>query len=360
MKRIAVIVSNDIATDQRMERICTSLAESGYNVEIVGRNQRTSINLISKPYKQTRLDLWFKHGVLFYLELNLRLIFRLLFTRVDIVYAVDADTLIAGSILKLFKNIKLVFDAHELFSEVPELEGRKLKKKVWQLVEKFGIQWFTDARITVSGSVAIYYTGLYGKNFTVVKNCPYSSKNKAGETSEKFILYQGALNEGRGLETLILAAKSLDLNIKIAGTGDLDEKLRKLVLQNGLEQKVVFLGKLLPESLKEITGTAWLGYNLLEKKGLSYFYSLSNKTFDYMQAGVPQLISPFPEYQAINEIYPYALELDLQVNSIVTAISKLKEDIVLYQKLKQGALDASVVYCWENEREILRKVILSL
>lgn len=360
MKKIIVTVSNDIATDQRMERICTSLVESGFDVEIVGRNQITSVNLVPKPYKQSRLDLWFKYGVLFYLELNIRLVFRLLFTKVDILYAVDADTLIAGSFLKLFKKIKLVFDAHELFSEVPELEGRNLKKKVWQLVEKFGIQWFSDGRLTVSKSVAEYYARLYGKPFTVVKNCPYTSKHQAGETTEQFILYQGALNEGRGLEALILAAVSLDLNIKIAGTGDLDEKLKEMVLHHGLEKKVVFLGRLVPERLKEITGTAWLGYNLLEKKGLSYYYSLSNKTFDYMQAGIPQLISPFPEYQAINQVYPYALESEPEVNSIIEVVKKLKEDTVLYQKLKQGALEASGVYCWENEREILRKVILSL
>lgn len=360
LKKIIVTVSNDIATDQRMSRICGTLSESGFQVEIIGRKLKSSLDLASKPYKQTRLKLLFTKGVAFYLELNFRLFLRLLFQKADIIYSVDADTLIAGSLIRITKQVKLVFDAHELFSEVPELENRGVKKKVWQIVEKIGIQNFADLRLTVSNSVASHYTKLYNKDFIVVRNCPSASGFVQSEKKDPYILYQGALNEGRGLEALISASKQIEVQVKIAGSGDLEEKLKNLVKEGGLEKKVIFLGKVLPEDLKEITQNAWLGYNLLEKKGLSYYYSLSNKTFDYMHAGVPQLIPDFPEYIAMNQKHNFGIVAKPIISSIVDTVHLLQKDSSLYEQLKQGSVNGAKIFSWEKEKEILLKAFLTM
>jgi len=360
LRRIIVIVSNDISTDQRMSRICGTLHENGYQVELIGRKLKASPDLTSKPYIQTRLKLFFTKGVVFYLELNFRLFLRLLFQKTDIVYSVDADTLVAGSWIKIVRKVKLVFDAHELFSEVPELENRGIKKKVWQMVEKLGIQSFADLRITVSDSVASHYTSLYGKDFIVVRNCPSALSFIPRDKKEQYILYQGALNEGRGLEALIMASKHIEMIVKIAGSGDLEEKLKNLVIENGLEKKVVFLGKVMPENLREITQNAWLGYNLLEKKGLSYYYSLSNKTFDYMHAGVPQLIPDFPEYSLLNQTHNFGLVAESEISSIVNAVQLLQKNSILYDQLKQGSIHCAKTCIWEKEKEILLKAFLIL
>ena len=353
LKKVIVTVSNDIVTDQRMARICNTLVQNGYQLEIIGRVLKTSPNLTPKTYKQTRLKLWFNKGIAFYVELNLRLFLKLLFQKADLIYTVDADTLVAGSLIKIFKKVKLVFDAHELFSEVPELEGRTFKKKLWQIVEKNGIQRFADLRITVSESVALHYKTLYSKSFIVVKNCPLKLTYQPKETREPYILYQGALNEGRGLEALIMASKHIDMSVLIAGSGDLDEKLKTIVKENGVEKKVLFLGKLLPEKLIEITANAWLGYNLLEKKGLSYYYSLSNKTFDYIQAGIPQLMPSFPEYIQLNQKFEIGVLTEPLAESIVTTVNSLIKNHELYLHLKQESLKAAKIYVWENEEEKL-------
>ena len=168
-KKIIVTVSNDIVTDQRMERICTSLSDMGFAVEIVGRKLKGSFPLIAKNYKQSRIKLGFIKGPLFYKELNLRLLFYLLAKKPDIVYSVDADTALAGVWAKKLIKSKLIFDAHELFSEVPELQNRGLIKRIWQGIEKL-IILKADVRITVSESVAKHYSSKYNKPFEVIRN----------------------------------------------------------------------------------------------------------------------------------------------------------------------------------------------
>lgn len=350
-KKITVTVSNDIVTDQRMERICSALVAMGFEVEIVGRKLPGSFPLGTKEYKQSRLKLLFKKGPLFYAALNVRLLFYLLATKPDIVYSVDADTALAGVWTKKLIKSKLIFDAHELFSEVPELQNRGGIKRIWQWIEKL-IILKSDIRITVSESVANHYSSKYNKPFEVIRNISRSKTHLTAGPTEKYILYQGALNEGRGLEQLIEAGRSLDIKIKIAGDGDITEKLKQMANGN-----VEFLGKLLPDELEKITSNAWLGYNLLDNKSLSYFYSLSNKTFDYLQAGIPQLMPDFPEYSQLNEKWNFGLIVGLSSVEIVKNVNQLLADQSLYKSLRGNAEKAGKVLTWEYEEGKLETII---
>ncbi|MGE5108750.1 MAG: hypothetical protein ACM3H8_14495, partial [Sphingobacteriales bacterium] len=67
MKKIVFTVTNDLNYDQRMIRICTSLANVGYEVLLVGRNRKQSSPLDPKPYYQKRLSCWFQKGKGFYI-----------------------------------------------------------------------------------------------------------------------------------------------------------------------------------------------------------------------------------------------------------------------------------------------------
>ncbi|MFM9946106.1 MAG: glycosyltransferase [Bacteroidia bacterium] len=358
-KKIIITVSNDIVTDQRMERICSSLTDFGFEVEIVGRKLKNSFSLLPKKYKQSRLKLFFKKGPLFYAGLNLRLLFYLLEAKPDIVYSVDADTALAGIWTKRFLKNKLIFDAHELFSEVPELQNRGMIKCIWQRIEK-RIILKADVRITVSESVANHYSSKYSKPFEVIRNISRAKKTHlVANPKEKYILYQGALNEGRGLEQLIEGSNSIDLKIKIAGDGDKIEKLKKQAIEN-LNGKIEFLGKLMPEELEKITANALLGYNLLDNRSLSYYYSLSNKTFDYMQAGIPQLIPDFPEYRKLNEEWNFGLIVGLTSEEIIKAVTQLMENESIYNLLKENAKKAGRILTWENEEGKLESLIKSL
>ena len=117
-----------------MIRICNALSESGYEVELIGRLKSNSISLTNRSFIQTRLKCWFEKGKLFYLEYNIRLFFYLLFKRNYFLTAIDLDTSIAALLLKFFTSRKFYFDAHEMFTEVPEVIDRKSIQKLYLIL----------------------------------------------------------------------------------------------------------------------------------------------------------------------------------------------------------------------------------
>jgi len=356
LKRIVFTVTNDLTYDQRMQKICRSLAGDGYSIELVGRERDFSIPLTKEPFEQTRLKCIFNKGKLFYLEYNIRLLIYLTFSQFDAACAIDLDTIAPVCIIGKLKGSKLIYDAHEYFTEVPEVVRRPTVQKVWQWVERTFVPKF-DLLYTVSESLADLFHQKYNKPVSVIMNAPVlveGATNYPTTKNPKFILYQGALNEGRGLEHLIDAMKDIDCTLKLAGEGDLSEQLRNRVKANGVEQKVTFLGFVQPNDLKQLTAEAYIGINLVENIGLSYYYSLSNKFFDYIHAGIPQVCIGFPEYQKLNEKYDVAvLTKDCSKNEISVAVTRLLTDENLYQKLQKNCEVCTRNLNWQQEEQKL-------
>lgn len=353
-KLLIFTVSNDIIYDQRMQRICETLVEAGYDVTLVGRN------LKRKPdkdfvFRTKRLSCFFNSGKLFYAELNIRLFLYLVFQKFDALCAVDLDTAMPVWAAAKLKNKPFGLDAHEYFQEVPEVVNRKHIQKIWERVGRFVIPK-TNFRYTVSPGLAREFKDLYNVEFEVVRNLPKFKPHQAEFPSQPFLLYQGALNKGRGLEALIRAAQHIPIPVKIAGEGDLSQELRALSGSLNLENKVTFLGYLKPEELQELTPNAFLGYNLLENTGLSYYYSLANKFFDYTMAGVPCLNSPFPEYKYLNEKYDIGILTELTENQIVKAVTDLYSNREHYLVISENCLVAAKELNWEKEKQILLEI----
>ncbi len=331
-----------------MQRICTALSERGYDVTLVGRSLKPEKES-DFTFNSKRLRCFFKHGILFYSEFNLRLFFYLLFKKFDGVCAVDLDTAIPVWLASRLKSKKFGFDAHEYFQEVPEVVHRKQVKRTWERIASFVIPK-TDFRYTVSNGLAQEFKNLYRVDFQVIRNLPEFRKSEKKAIHSPFLLYQGALNKGRGLETLIKAAPYLPISIKIAGEGDLSAELRILVSELGLEKNVEFLGYLKPTDLKDVTDQAFLGYNILENIGLSYYYSLANKFFDYTMAGVPCLNSPFPEYVTLQKMYKIGVLTNLTHEDIVNTVTDLCNNQHKYDLLRSQALIAAKELNWEKEK----------
>ncbi len=358
MKKIYFLVSNDLNTDQRMIRICTSLQSRGYNCELVGRQLPQSQPLHQQPFAQHRFKCFFNKGKFFYLELNLRLFFFLLFRKYDAVCAIDLDTILPAYYVAKWRGKKFIYDAHEYFTEVPEVINRPFTKKIWEWVAARTIPNSKYA-YTVCQSLADIFLARYKTSFEVIRNVPFAANSPTvinpieNYPPQPFILlYQGVLNEGRGLAELIEVMPELqNVLLWIAGEGDLSAELRALVKEKNLQDKVLFLGKIAPASLKEKTAAAHLGVNLLENKSFNYYYSLANKCFDYIQAQKPALNMDFPEYQRINSEYKTSLLLpDLHPYTILDAIETLQHDAHLYAELQKNCAEAAQVYTWEREQ----------
>lgn len=356
MKKIIFTVSNDISYDQRMQRICGSLSKNGYRVLLLGRKRKDSIPLNPDDIETQRLNCLFKTGPLFYAEYNFRLFIYLLFTACDIICAIDLDTILPVLLAAKLKKKKCVYDAHEYFTEVPELIGRNVTKKIWNRIASYCIPKM-DKCYTVNDSLSEILSNKYHNVFGIVKNVPLLQPDfEKANKGEKYILYQGAVNAGRGLEELVLAMKSVAINLVIAGDGDITGKVRNLILENQLENKIKITGFLSPEGLLAYTRNAFIGYNLLNKSSESYYYSLSNKFFDYVHAEIPSLSNNFPEYRLVNEKFEVTLLCDLKVKEIIESINLLLEDYKLYNNLVSNCLEAKKVYNWQNEEKHLLDV----
>ncbi|MBI1306100.1 MAG: glycosyltransferase [Bacteroidetes bacterium] len=356
MKKVVSLVINDLSYDQRMQRICGTLASSGYDVTLVGRELPESVALTGKPFNQKRLKCRFKKGPFFYLEYNLRLFFLLFRLKPEIINSVDADTLFAVRMYRFFAGFIWIHDAHELFPEVPEVVNRRWVKKLWTALEKHCLP-LTDSIYTVSNSVADYYREISGKEVYVIRNVPDALPDRESEEVKKVnppvLIYQGALNEGRCIEMYIEMMHDLEAQLWLVGEGDLSAELREQVKRENVSDKVKFFGRVEPRELKKLTQQACIGLNVLEPKGLSYLSSLSNKCFDYIQAGIPSVHSAFPEYLALDKEYHIFRFAEANPRSILDETKLLLNDHDLYKSLRDNCNIASDYLVWTAEKEKL-------
>lgn len=347
---IYFLVTNDLSNDQRMRRICSSL-QSKYRPILVGR-KFTGSQKLSLPFDTIRLKCWINKGKLFYLEYQFRLFIMLLFKRFDAICAIDYDTLPAALLLAKIKSKKLIFDGHEYFTEVPELEGRPLSKSIWSMVGKMGIP-YADLCYTVNKSLAERYTEIYKKRFYVVRNMPDTmvQTHRADTFHSDSLWYQGVLNKGRGLEQLIESLLLLtDMKLEIAGQGDVASKLNELVDKFKLQDRVHFLGNLSREEMSNRARQSFLGFNLLVSNSLNYYFSLANKFFDYVNSGLPQVCMDFPEYKGLNDEYQVAiLTDDCTPEAIADLVLECKKDHLRYSELSRNCLTAAQKWNWQNE-----------
>ena len=359
MKRIICTVTNDLNSDQRMIRICSTLVDAGYDVTLVGWVRGNGTPLREKIYRQKRFHLFFTKGKMRYIEYNFRLFFWLLFRKVDILNAIDLDTLFANFLVKTIRRKPLVYDAHEYFIELPELVQRPKTRAIWKVLGDYCIPKI-EYNYTVCQSLSNIFKEIYQREFAVIRNVPFRKetpiKDKKND-KRKVILYQGWLNLGRGLPEMITAMQFIDAEFWLAGDGDITDELKKQVEQMNLQDKVKFLGKLHPEKLWTVTCQAYIGINLLENLGLNNYYSLANKTFDYIQANIPALHMDFPEYRVINEQYEIGILLSkLNSDTLVNAINRLLNNADLYSKLVENTRKAAIELNWENESRKLIEI----
>ena len=208
--------------------------------------------------------------------------------KTDLICAIDLDTILPVWLATMLRRKKRVYDAHELFCEMKEVMSRPRIYRFWKWVEGKTVPRF-PLGYTVSQPIADEFYRDYGVRYAVIPNMPVLQPLVLPEKKEKFLLYQGAVNEGRSFETIIPAMRQVNARLFIAGDGNFMQQAKQLTKEYGLEQKIIFLGKIEPVRLAELTRSAWAGIALVENKGKNNYFSLANRFFDYIQAGLPQL-----------------------------------------------------------------------
>ena len=373
MPSAIVSVTNDLTTDQRVDRTCQTLVKLGYDVTLIGRRLRNSKALTPRSYQVHRMRLLFDKGPLFYAEYNLSLFFYLLTHTSDLLVSNDLDTLPANYLANLIKHsffgagktsqITHLHDCHEYFRGVPELAGRNTVTKIWKWIEDRIFPRLKHVT-AVNQSVADLYQKEYGNEIAVVRNVPFRKALSGAiekatlniRPNQKVILYQGAVNVDRGLEEAILAMKYLktDAALVIAGIGDVFESLITMTERESLSGKVIFLGQTPFEDLHSYTLIADLGLSIEKDVSVNYHFCLPNKFLDYIQANIPVMVSPFPEMKSIVDRYHIGVFIENHdPATLARQLDNLLNDGAKLSGFKVNLLKAAEDLCWENEENVL-------
>ena len=355
---ILVAVTNDVSTDQRVNKVSNYLVEKGFEVVVYGRVLPDTFEVV-RNYSIIRKKHWFNSNFLFYLEYNIRLLFFLLQNNWKYILSNDLDTLPACYLASKFKNNELVYDSHELFTEVPELQGRKFVQNFWRKLEKIMLPKLKKA-YTVSDSIAAYYEKKYNINMGVVKNVPYLATNNREEqisfpTTNKVLLYQGTLTENRGLKQTMLALNFIEnVDLVIIGYGKEAQELLDFAKNQSVSDRVHFLGRIAHEKLHNYTKNADIGILLEEPAGLSFKYALPNKLFDYIHCELPILAFPLLEVKKIIESNDIGLLVENhEPRHIAEKIRTLLDDKNRIAVIKSNQRQIREKYCWEEEQKKL-------
>lgn len=348
--KIVVSAFSSLYTDQRIEKVCETLHKKGYEIILLG-NDWGGAGQMQRPYSFRRIKLLSTSLKTAYAEFNWKL-YKELKKSADkntILLANDIDALVPNVLISKQLGIPLVFDSHEIFTEMPAIQG-KLSQKIWRFLERKyipNIQYM----MTESVSYANWFTETYGVKPIVVRNIPrkITDKIEIPDNQPKILLYQGAINQSRGIPQAILATKYLDNVIfKIAGDGPKIKEYKELVKKENLQNKVEFLGKLIPTELRKITRTADVAVSIEENGGVSYLYSLPNKVADCIQARVPLVLINFPEMMRVyNQFKVGEIVENHDPKNLADKIQKiLNRGRAYYQpELEKAAAEL----CWEKE-----------
>jgi glycosyltransferase involved in cell wall biosynthesis len=372
-KQITVTVISDLATDARVHKVCQTLHNEGFRILLIGTRQKQSLPLKARDYQTDRIKMWFRRTALFYAEFNIRLFFRLYANRADIYLGNDLDVMPATMLVARLRKKPLVYDSHEYFLGVAGMEQKPLRRSIWKMIENRVFSRLTHI-YTVSESIRDLYSDTYHKKLSVVRNLPLlypivpdftpqesqwirSIDLKIPE-NKNLLIFQGAgINMSRGAEELVqsmIFLDAADFHLLIVGGGDVFGKLEKMIGFHQLSEKITLVPKIPFAVLSHFTRKAQLGLSIDKPFVLNHKFSLPNKLFEYLHAGVPVLASRLVEQEKIINRYDVGTFIEHhEPEHIAGKIKEIFGNPELLKRWKENTRRVREELNWENESKII-------
>ncbi len=300
-----MVTASEIYHDSRILSEAESLSNK-YDVTILAKKYPKQ-KIVKLPFKIKLIKSWNMPIFIFNILSSFYFLAKAaLRENPDVYHAHDLDGLLCAYPAALRKRRKLIYDSHEVWSDMYPFSNLRAIQWLLPILEKFLIKKVNQG-ITVNNSIANYLEKKYHKNFLAIYNYPKIVKNKnTFNLKEMFpgktiILHLGSADEGRGFEEIIETIKYLPKKYMLIfiGGGKTKGEIEKKIVVGSLEERIKFLPPVLPNEITESIRGASLGLALTQKQSLSYYYSLPNKIFHYVQAQIPILGSNFPEIKKV-------------------------------------------------------------
>lgn len=267
-------------------------------------------------------------------------------------------------ILKIITGAKLVYDTHELESQTNG--AGKYRRVISKFIESKLIS-FADVNIFVSTSIKDWYLREFNvSNSHVVLNCPIPKNVTKGNifrdkfnipSEKKIFLYQGVLSAGRGIELILEAFSQLgntDNVVVIMGYGPLECLVKDEANKN---DNIYFHDSVSPTVLLSYTASADVGLSIIFPTSLSYEYCMPNKLFEYINAGIPSIVSPTVEQK--NFVQEQAVGIAISgynASNLVEAVISMN-DLASYDL---AINKAKITYTWLTESEKIKTIYTEL
>lgn len=361
--RIVILVTSNIIKDPRILKQAKTIISNKGELLVVGRKdelanspefQELNFNYDLIDSAKDNLSIFGK--VVERLKFGYQLYKKTIDFKPNVIHANDFDTLLFAVCAGKKINARIVYDAHEIYSQNGAIAKYKIFSKLIMLVEKYLIKK-VDSFITVSNAAKVYYEEKgYTKSPTVITNVPFSSSKISTFKEDKFtVLYQGIISSGRGYEEFLRSSESIlpDITMLIRGYGPLKDHLIKEKKERNL-QNLKFPEAVPMSDLIYKASEAHVGVVLTKPISGNYKYTVSNKIFEYIHAGIPVILSNVPEHKMLNEKYNFGLILnEVSPKDISNAINYLFKNPEKYNELKDNARKAALELCWEKEEKKL-------
>jgi glycosyltransferase involved in cell wall biosynthesis len=386
--RLAILLHGDIKNDYRVLKTIKTLSREHKvdlfyigNPSLLKELQSKNIKTFPLSSKNSITTKVLRHSFFCY-EFNFFINYvKNQSIKYDYIWANDLPTLYPAYIISKRLRAKLIFDSHEIYTETinqffprdkkglkgfitkmliksMRWHGRQVEKKIFPKIDEF---------ITVNESLLNYFKKRYAiKNSTIIMNLPnlndYNSANKKVDFRNKFnwqensliLIYQGALNEGRGLNLIIQTIKNLDDRFKliILGNGTLKDDLVQLSQDLDLSDRIKFFDAVNLKELPSHTKGADIGINLLEPFNLSKKLASPNKLFEYIHTGIPIVASDTIENRKVIEKFSIGMCCYNNIDEISKAVLDVSE-----KDYKTNLNVAKEKFSWELQESKLLRII---
>ncbi|MCM3742054.1 glycosyltransferase [Oceanobacillus luteolus] len=422
MKRVGMFVWNHFTNDARVLRECTTLSQNGYDVELICiddpndpavkkyeefnehfrvhrmRRYPVTLELLQKVYRFTARKKWpaipllAVWGAMLYFfpwitiiltvliglllktkvrviwirgALILRMIIKGHRGNYDIYHSNDLNTMPQGYISAKWRLKKkpLIYDSHEVQTSRTGYDSPWYKR-----FEQFFINRM-DSMIVENDTRAKFNEELYGFYPHVLHNYPSLEIQQVDEKvdlhgilglpqDEKILLYQGGIQEGRGLEKLVEAYPLFkEGTLVFIGDGKIKDKLVQMVKERNLEEKIRFIPKVPVRDLPKYTKNAYLAFQVLNNINFNHWSASSNKLFEYMMNEVPVVACNFPEIKKVVEESQVGVTIDPHIpEEIAKGVNYLIENPDKRDLFSANCKNARKKYNWEIEQKYLLEV----
>jgi glycosyltransferase involved in cell wall biosynthesis len=366
--KVLITFLGNLNYDTRCKNLFNTLKVNDYEVEFLG------FDWLTKDFKSVEADITINKlhkgflSLSFYLKFVWHIKLYLMTSRASIIFAEDIYTLPFAVIFGKLKRARVIYDSRELYGHLAGLKGKKTKQGFWRIVEKVFIKK-VDHIITTGKLDSDFLIKKYKVDDPILlRNLPRYFKPKVEhnlrslfriEKNKKILLYQGVIHKGRGLRPAFEALKELqNCVLVIIGDGEFENHYKNLAMEMGINDQVIFAGKINQDEILSYTKTADVGLSIIENISLSYYYALPNKLFEYIMAEIPVVVSNLPQMKEVVEKHEVGMVVDLDnPDELVKAIKQLIADEDLCKKFKENCRTASQELNWENEvKNLLEKL----